>query len=74
MSTLATMSAPDRGQILVYINSYCNEKLTFDSKNEKFKITSDEELKYLLYGIEQRFYTTILGDEKRLANSIESLD
>ncbi|EAO7712372.1 ATP F0F1 synthase synthase, partial [Salmonella enterica] len=28
------------------------------------------ELKYLLYGIEQRFYTTRFGNEKRLANSI----
>lgn len=35
--------------------------------------SNDEELKFLLYGIEQRFYTTILGDEKRLANSIQTL-
>ena len=74
MSTLAAMSAPDRSNIFTYINSYCYEKLKFDSENQKFEISSDEELKYLLYGIEQRFYTTMLGQEKRLANSIQSLD
>ena len=74
MTTLATMSVADKGQMLFYINSYCENKLKFDKQNRKFKVTSDEELKYLLYGIEQRFYTTPLGQEKRLANSIQKID
>ena len=30
-------------------------------------------LVYLLYGIEQRFYTTPFGKEKRLANSVQPI-
>jgi len=73
MSTLASMPTEDRDQMLNYINGYCEEKLKFDSENKKFEITSDEELKLLLYGIEQRFYTTPIGNEKRLANSVQTL-
>ncbi len=73
MSTLAAMPSEDRNQMLLYIHSYCEEKLKFDAENKKFEITSDTELKYLLYGIEQRFYTTPIGKEKRLANSIQTL-
>jgi len=35
-----------------------------------FEVGSENELKMLLYGIEQRFYTTPVGGEKRLANSV----
>lgn len=35
-----------------------------------FKISVENDLKLLLYGIEQRFYTTPDGREKRIANSI----
>lgn len=74
MSTLASMPTENREQMLSYIHSYCGEKkLKFDAENKKFEITSDKELKYLLYGIEQRFYTTNIGNEKRLANSIQKL-
>ena len=72
-STLDTMQDQDRGQIVSYIQSYCDEKLNFDRESEKFEIKKDEELKYLLYGIEQRFYTTELGQEKRLANSVQRI-
>ncbi|MGZ5191412.1 MAG: hypothetical protein ACXWCZ_10355 [Flavisolibacter sp.] len=73
MSTLAAMPTEDQDQMLSYIHGYCEEKLKFDSENKKFEITSDEELKYLLYGIEQRFYTTQIGNEKRLANSVQKI-
>lgn len=73
MNTLAAMPSADRDQMLSYIDSYCQEKLKFDAENKKFEITSDEELKLLLYGIEQRFYTTQIGNEKRLANSVQKL-
>jgi hypothetical protein len=73
MNTLAAMPAEDRDQMLSYINIYCKEKLIFDAENKKFEIKSDEELKLLLYGIEQRFYTTPIGNEKRLANSVQKL-
>jgi hypothetical protein len=35
-----------------------------------FEVGTEDELKMLLYGIEQRFYTTIVGGEKRIANSV----
>ena len=74
MDTLAALPDDERDQMYSYIHSYCEQKLKFDKQNSKFEITTDDELKYLLYGIEQRFYTTPLGHEKRLANSVQSMD
>lgn len=74
MATLQTMSTNDRISMLDYIDGYCKQKLNFDQKNQKFEISTDDELKLLLYGIEQRFYTTPFGQEKRLANSVQALD
>ncbi|MCZ4337877.1 ATP F0F1 synthase synthase [Shewanella colwelliana] len=73
MDTLAALPEADRGQMYTYIHSYCEGKLEFDADNSTFEIKSDDELKYLLYGIEQRFYTTPLGHEKRLANSVQAM-
>lgn len=41
--------------------------------NGKFKIDTDENLKFVLWGIEQRFYTTPISGEKRVANSVISI-
>ncbi len=73
MTTLAAMSEQDRTSMLSYVNSYCQEKLVLDTDTRKFLISKDNELKLLLYGIEQRFYTTPFGKEKRLANSVQTL-
>ena len=70
MDTLNNMTDADKDQMLSYVHGYCDQKLTFDAGNKKFEIQTDEELKLLLYGIEQRFYTTPLSNEKRLANSV----
>ncbi|NEU28706.1 ATP F0F1 synthase synthase [Paenibacillus polymyxa] len=40
------------------------------SENEKFLVNNEEDLKLLLFGIGQRFYTTPDGKEKRIANSV----
>lgn len=74
MDSLAQMADQDKVNILAYINDYCDQKLKYDQKTSQFEISTDEELKLLLYGIEQRFYTTIIGQEKRLANSITSMN
>ncbi|MGL5783636.1 MAG: ATP F0F1 synthase synthase [Plesiomonas shigelloides] len=75
MATLEAMSDDDKASMLDYIDSYCGEKkLKFDKENQKFEISNDDELKLLLYGIEQRFYTTPFGKEKRLANSVTAMD
>ncbi|OMH27839.1 ATP F0F1 synthase synthase [Motiliproteus sp. MSK22-1] len=73
MATLDSMSDQDKTNMLTYIDGYCKQQLQFDKKNSKLEISSDNDLKLLLYGIEQRFYTTPFGQEKRLANSVQSL-
>ncbi|HDD8572033.1 TPA: ATP F0F1 synthase synthase, partial [Escherichia coli] len=73
IDTLNQMDEIDRGNMLTYINDYCSGKLKFDDDSGCFEISGDEELKLLLYGIEERYYTTRFGNEKRLANSIQKL-
>lgn len=74
MATLDAMSADDKANMLGYINDCCDDqKLKFDQQNHKFEISTDEELKLLVYGIEQRFYTTPFENEKRHANSVTTM-
>ncbi len=73
MNTLNKMSEEQILEIHAYIQGYCDNKLIFNSETSKFKVGSDDELKFLLYGIEQRYYTTPFGQEKRLANSVIAL-
>ena len=40
--------------------------------NGKAQISNEEDLKNILYGLEERFYTTLISKEKRIANSITS--
>lgn len=72
METLSNLSDDDKHRIHNYIRNYCPE-LDFSEQNKQFGIGNEEELKKLLFGIEQRYYTTDVGDEKRLANSIMKL-
>lgn len=39
-----------------------------------FEVRNEEDLKNLLYGIEQRFYTTVATYEKRCASAVYSLE
>lgn len=73
MKTLESMSADDKTNMLEYIDGYCEQKLKFNQQNQKFEISTDEDLKLLVYGIEQRFYTTPFGNEKRCANSVTTM-
>lgn len=72
METLQRFNPVERRDIFVYIREYCID-LNFDENNENFTISDEEELKKLLYGIEQRYYTTRQGGEKRLANSVTAI-
>lgn len=65
--TLSNLKKKERNEIFKYIASYCPE-LNPD-KDEQFTISSDEDLTYLLYGVDQRFYTTGIGLERRIADS-----
>ena len=70
MATLEKMDDAAKDLLFEYIHEYCEGKLAFDQASKKFTISKDEELKQLVYGIEQRFYTTHVSKERRLANSV----
>jgi hypothetical protein len=69
MDTLNGFNLQQKGDIFNYIRGYC----TVPFNNNQFEIATEDDLKLVLYGIEQRFYTTPLGNEKRIANSIISI-
>lgn len=68
--TLSELDESDRKNIFKYIGDYCPD---LKASENAFEVGSENELKMLLYGIEQRFYTTPVGGEKRLANSVITL-
>lgn len=70
IDTLKEMTSPERDSVFAYIGDYSDGKLHFDEDTGVFTVSTDDELKTLVYGIEQRFYTTLVGMETRLANSI----
>ncbi len=70
MDTLRSFRDEDRQYIFRYIQDYCSDLLI---SGESFEISNEEELKKVLWGIEQRYYTTPLGNEKRLANSVTAI-
>lgn len=67
---LSKLKVEEKKKIVSYIESYCPE---LNVEEGTFDIGSENELKQLLYGIDQRFYTTHIGEEKRMANSIITL-
>lgn len=73
MDTIQSFTERDQKNIFSYIKEYCDD-LSYDERQNYFMIKSEEDMKKLLYGIEQRYYTTILGNEKRLANSVMVLN
>ena len=73
MDALSKLTPQDQENMYVYVNDYCADQIVFDATNKDFEINSDNDLKTLLYGIHQRFYTTPFSKEKRLANSIRAI-
>lgn len=67
MDTLNKFTKEEKKQVFSYIQDYCKD---VKFQNEAFEIRTEEDLKQILYGIEQRYYTTPFGHEKRLANSV----
>lgn len=72
MDTFSTFNQQQRDYIYDYIKEYCID-LEFSDEDRNFNIGSEESLKQLMYGIEQRYYTTPIGNEKRLANSVTTI-
>lgn len=60
-----------KNKLLDYTSKYC-DKLIY--KDGIFEISNEKELKELLYGLQERYYTTEIGREKRIANSIISIE
>lgn len=69
METINSFNQKEKKQIFSYIKDYC-KKLKYNDTKSHFSISDEEELKQLLWGIEQRYYTTPVGNERRVANSV----
>lgn len=67
IKTLNSLNEDDRKNIFNYIGDYCPE---LKVSEKSFEIGTEDDMKKLLFGIEQRFYTTPVGGEKRIANSV----
>lgn len=72
MEILENFSRRDKQKILKYTHEYY-PALTYDETKKVFTIGSEEEMKFLLFGIEQRYYTTPVTKERRVANSVIQL-
>ena len=72
METLGGFSKKDKQKILKYTHEYY-PALEYEENKNIFTIGSEEEMKFLLWGIEQRYYTTPVTKERRVANSVMQL-
>lgn len=66
-SELTEMDEQKRKRLGEYIAEYVSG---ISDAEGRFVVRSNEDLKNLLYGIDQRYYTTPINNEKRIANSI----
>lgn len=71
IDTLSKLDDQQKQDVFTYTNQY-HPGLHYDGR--AFAINSENDLKNLLYGIEQRFYTTPVTNEKRVANSITLIE
>lgn len=67
MDTLKLLDEKQKKEIFSYTDKYY-PNLNYNGNS--FEIKNEEDLKNLLFGIEQRFYTTPVTNEKRVANSV----
>lgn len=70
INTLESFNDDEKTTVFDYIKDYCPD---LELEENSFVISSEDQLKSLLFGIEQRYYTTPVKGEKRLANSVISL-
>lgn len=71
MSKLDEFTVEDKESIKFYIQEYFPD---LPYQDNKFVIENDVHLKHFIYGVEQRFYTTKIGQEKRVASSVITLN
>lgn len=65
-------TAPQKEQLPQYLQKYC-PWLAFDPATQKFGITDEKTLTQLLNGLCQRYYTTEISQEKKVALSTEGV-
>lgn len=70
LDRVKTLQEKEKTTLLNYIHEYCSD-ITY--KDKTFQISTEKQLRELLFGLEERYYTTLLDREKRLANSILKL-
>ena len=68
-NTLNSLDSTQKLRMIEYIK--VNADLIFE--NNAFSISSEDDLKKLLFGISERYYETPISQEKRIANSIITL-
>jgi hypothetical protein len=68
---IANFSDEDKEYIFKYIHEYRPE-ISF--KKGVFNVESEDDLTAVLYGIDERYYTTDIGHEKRIANSVKTIE
>lgn len=73
METLRTFNKKQRKQVLDYTHKYYPH-LKYEDKKGIFTVDNEDEMKYLLWGIEQRYYTTPITKEDRVANSVSKIE
>lgn len=71
--TMKNMPEAQRINLVDYILEYCKDKVQVTEDGKSFELSTDNQLKFILYGIEERFYTTQHSQQKRLANSVEAM-
>lgn len=52
-----------------YIHTKLGNRLEYMEQHQSFKITSDKELKLLLYGMQRRYYTPLFEEETQVATN-----
>lgn len=67
LDKVKTFQEEEKTMLLNYIHEYCSD---IAYKDKTFEIATEKQLREILFGLEQRYYTTPLDKEKRLANSI----
>lgn len=67
VDTMNRYDSEQKTAVFESLREYCPDLIAEDGA---FCISCEHQLKLLLYGIEQRFYTTPDGRERRIANSI----
>lgn len=73
MDVLDSLSKNDRDKILKYTAEYSSLKYE-NHDGIILEIGNNDDLAALLYGIQQRYYTTPVNSEKRIARAVQKLE